>query len=201
MSKIKGVIWITGLSGAGKTTLASEVVRLLKSKYSNVIYLDGDELRKIFTPISDIPHSRESRLNYANQYSSLCNFLAEQGNIVVIATISLFKEIHLKNKKLIYNYLEVYLKVPIEILIERDSKKIYSSYFDGKLKNISGLDLEIDEPEESDIVLKNSHESKIVRTLKILFLNLSENILNLSLMNDKCLIKKFLYRNKSIYII
>ena len=92
MSKIKGVIWITGLSGAGKTTLASEVVRLLKSKYSNVIYLDGDELRKIFTPISDIPHSRESRLNYANQYSSLCNFLAEQGNIVVIATISLFKE-------------------------------------------------------------------------------------------------------------
>tara|TARA_A100001035_G_C27424107_1_gene338594 strand:- start:12 stop:551 length:540 start_codon:yes stop_codon:yes gene_type:complete len=166
MNEIKGVIWITGLSGAGKTTLASEVVRLLKSKYSNVIYLDGDELRKIFTPITDTPHSRESRLNYANQYSSLCNFLAEQGNIVVIATISLFKEIHLKNKKLIYNYFEVYLKVPIEILIERDSKKIYSSYFDGKLKNISGLDLEIDEPEESDIVLKNSYDNKISENAK-----------------------------------
>ena len=166
MNEIKGVIWITGLSGAGKTTIASEVVKLLKSKYPNVIYLDGDELRKIFTPISDMPHSRRSRLNFANQYSSLCNALAEQGHIVVIATISLFKEIHLKNKKLISNYFEVYLKVPIEVLIERDSKQIYTRYFDGKLTNISGLDLKIDEPAEPDIILKNYDKSKIRENAK-----------------------------------
>ena len=89
------VIWITGLSGSGKSTIGKEVVINLRQKGENVIYLDGDELREIFLKykFNSNFHVREERLKLAKQYSNLCKILEKQNFIVVIATISMFKEI------------------------------------------------------------------------------------------------------------
>lgn len=144
-----GVVWITGLSGSGKSTLANNLTKFLKSKSYPVLMLDGDELRSVFGDNKNFDY--DSRLALSRKYSKLCKIISEQNFLVVIATISMFSEIHRWNRKNIKNYLEVYLKVPLSELKKRDSKKIYSKFYSGKLKNVAGLDLPVEEPKNSDL--------------------------------------------------
>jgi adenylylsulfate kinase-like enzyme len=93
--KFPRVLWITGLSGAGKSSLANILVNRLKEHEWPVVLLDGDELRKIFgSSEGEEVHGREHRVFLAQRYSQLCRLLADQGITVIIATISLFHEIH-----------------------------------------------------------------------------------------------------------
>ena len=157
------VIWITGLSGAGKTTLAVDIVVRLQKLGLKPVLLDGDWLRKILK--SNVPknneYSRDERIDIAGRYAQICQTLSSQGFVVVIATISMFKEVYLWNRKNIPNYIEVYLKVPIKELRRRDPKKIYQRYYDGDLINVAGLDLVVDEPKSSDVVLDFELQSSI----------------------------------------
>ncbi len=150
------VIWITGLSGAGKSTLAHEVVIRLRAEGISVVQLDGDELREVFEAVAANAHNhgREGRLALAMQYAHLCRVIASQGLVVVIATISLFHEVHAWNRKNLPDYFEVYLKVPLEELRRRDSKGIYRRFDAGDLSNVAGLDLPIDEPDAADWVVE-----------------------------------------------
>lgn len=150
------VIWITGLSGAGKSTLAAEVVNRLRAQGDAVVMLDGDELREVFGAAATNAqnHGREGRLALAFQYAHLCRVIANQGLTVVIATISLFKEIHAWNRENLPGYFEVYLKVPLEELRRRDPKGIYRRFDAGELADVAGLDLLIDEPEAADWVVE-----------------------------------------------
>lgn len=146
------VIWITGLSGAGKSTLAHEVVTRFRAAGEAVVMLDGDELREVFGAVAANAqnHGREGRLSLAMQYSHLCRVIAAQGLTVVIATISLFREVHAWNRANLPGYFEVYLKVPVEELRRRDPKGIYRRFDAGELIHVAGLDLPIDEPEAAD---------------------------------------------------
>ena len=150
------VLWITGLSGAGKSTLASEVVNHLRSLGGYVVMLDGDELREVFgaAAVNAKNHGREGRLALAFQYAHLCRVIVGQGLTVVIATISLFREIHVWNRENLPGYFEVYLKVPVEELRRRDPKGIYRRFDAGELTDVAGLDLPIDEPESADWVVE-----------------------------------------------
>lgn len=149
------VIWITGLSGAGKSTLARELVARLRSDGHSVVMLDGDELRGVFgaTATNAQNHGREGRLALAMQYAGLCKIIAAQGHIVVIATISLFREVHAWNRTHLPGYFEVHLKVPLEELRRRDPKGIYRRFDAGELHNVAGLDLAVDEPDAADWVV------------------------------------------------
>lgn len=142
------VIWITGLSGSGKTSLANEVYKVFKNDNFPVVYFDGDILRNIlgFDPSDQTNNTRKKRLKIAMCYSKLCQNISSQGVSVIIATISMFREIYIWNKKYLPNYFEVYLKVPIDVLKKRDPKNIYKKYLNGEIKNVAGLDLEVDEP-------------------------------------------------------
>lgn len=148
------VIWITGLSGAGKTTLSEELnLRLQKNNLPSIL-LDGDILRNIFISSSETTQSygRNARINLALKYGLLSKTLSNQGFTVIIATISMFNEIYVWNRKNLKNYFEVYLKVPLDELHLRDHKKMYQRYKDGKLKNVAGLDLTVDEPLSADLI-------------------------------------------------
>jgi len=143
------VIWITGLSGAGKSTVAQAVVARLREQGDTVISLDGDELREVFgaTAITGENHGGEARLTLAKRYSALSRVLSAQGHTVVVATISLFREVHEWNRGNIPNYFEVFLRVPIDELRRRDPKGLYSRFEAGELENVAGLDLKVEEPE------------------------------------------------------
>ena len=166
------VVWITGLSGAGKSTLSCEVVERLRANGKAVVMLDGDVLRDVFgaTAANAQNHGREGRLALAMQYAHLCRVIAAQGFIVVIATISLFREVHAWNRANLPGYFEVYLKVPVEELRRRDPKGIYRRFDAGELTDVAGLDLPIDEPEAADWTVDFVQERSVTV--------LAENLLN-----------------------
>jgi len=148
------VIWITGLSGSGKTTLANKIINELKNANINSVLLDGDELRNVIGSIDDIDnYNKGSRLRYALIYSKLAKLLSSQGLIVVVATISMFREVYKWNRDNIEGYFEIYIKASEGELINRDSKGIYTKYNNGKLKSVAGFDLIVEEPDNPDLIL------------------------------------------------
>ena len=142
------VIWVTGLSGAGKTTVASGINRHLRELGVQSILLDGDILRKLLinTAADSETYNRDVRIKFGLAYSYLCKILSSQDVTVIVATISMFKEVYVWNHANLQNYFEIYLKVPLNELRRRDPKRIYQRYDAGELKNVAGLDLPVDEP-------------------------------------------------------
>ena len=149
------VIWITGLSGAGKTTVAEQLTLRIRRGGWQPILLDGDSLRDLFKNIELIheTYNREARIKLALQYAQICKVLSSQGFTVIIATISMFREVYAWNRANFPNYFEVYLKVPLDELRLRDPKKIYQRYDSGNLCDVAGLDLLVDEPLEPHVIL------------------------------------------------
>jgi adenylylsulfate kinase-like enzyme len=148
------VFWITGLSGAGKTTLGKELARRLRAAGRPVTFLDGDALRAAIA--QDLSHSVEDRRQSAMRNAQLCRLLAEQGAEVVCATISLFHEVQQWNRENIPGYREIYLRVPLDELRRRDHKGIYAAG-----RDVVGLDVSAEVPETPDLVLDNFGELDI----------------------------------------
>ena len=149
MNKDSLAIWITGLSASGKTTLANNVSARLRDRGIPVIMLDGDDLRQILG--ETVHYEREDRKQLAFLYARMVQSLSEQGVVVVIATVALFKEVHEWNRENIRGYFEVFLDVPIDELRRRDPKKIYKRFDEGKINNVAGLDFSIDPPVAPDV--------------------------------------------------
>jgi adenylylsulfate kinase-like enzyme len=152
--KTGNVYWITGLSGAGKTTLGRMVYTQLKKNKPNVVFLDGDILRSVFG--NYLGHSMEDRKTLALSYARLCKMLADQCIDVVCATMSLFREVHSFNRKNIANYFEIFIECEMQELIRRDQKGIYSKALRGEMQHVIGMDLHYDRPENCDLVIDNS---------------------------------------------
>jgi adenylylsulfate kinase-like enzyme/phosphohistidine swiveling domain-containing protein len=142
------VFWITGLSGAGKTTLGQELSRRLRAVGRSVTFLDGDALRAVIA--EDLGHNADNRRQSAMRNARLCRLLAGQGSDVVCATISLFHEVQRWNRENIPGYREIYLQVPLDELRRRDSKGIYAG-----ASNVVGIDVPAEAPESPDLVLDN----------------------------------------------
>ena len=142
--------WITGLSSAGKTTLSKILSDKLRSEGKPVIFLDGDELRDVF---SNKDYHREARLETALRYSRICSLIVKQQINVVIGVIGLFNEVQHWNRQNISGYIEVFIDVPIEELRRRDPKNLYEKAMEGKIKNVYGIDLEAEYPKNPDIHL------------------------------------------------
>lgn len=147
------LFWITGLSGAGKTTIGTMLYRRLKEKYSNTVLFDGDVLRQVFG--NDLGYSREERFACAMRYARLCKLLTEQGIYVVCCTISMFDDVRMWNRENISNYSEIYITVPIEVLEKRNQKNLYHDVKKGTVENVVGMDLELELPKNPDVVLIN----------------------------------------------
>jgi adenylylsulfate kinase-like enzyme/phosphohistidine swiveling domain-containing protein len=147
------VFWITGLSGAGKTTLGRELWNRLRAAGRPALFLDGDLLRAVIA--EDLDHSAGDRRQSAMRNARLCRLLAEQGADVVCATISLFHEVQRWNRENIPGYREIYLRVPIDELRHRDSKGIYARAQRGDMRDVVGLDVPAEAPEAPDLILDN----------------------------------------------
>ena len=151
------VYWITGLSGAGKTTIGKMFYHQLKQAYPNTVFLDGDIMREGIG--GDLGYTESERRKCAMRYSRLCDMLQSQELNVVCCTISMFDEVRRWNREHIENYKEIYIKVSIETLQKRDQKGLYSGNTDEKEKNVMGLHIAFEEPKDSDLVIENNGDT------------------------------------------
>ena len=143
--------WITGLSGAGKTTIGKLWYAELKKSGKAAVFLDGDTLRQVFG--DDLGYTEADRRKSAMRNARLCALLAEQGIDVVCCTISMFDSVRAWNRLHIPGYVEVYVKASPETLRRRDQKGLYSSGQD-----VAGIHFSVEEPKRPDIVLENDGE-------------------------------------------
>ncbi len=148
------IVWIIGLSGAGKTTLANQIVCKLREKGKKIVHLDGDLIRNLYG--NDIGHSIEDRKKNADRICKLCKFLDLQEIDVVTSILSIFPESRQWCRENLINYYEVFIKTDIQILKKRDSKGIYKKFDRGLIKNVAGLDLNFIEPDRPDLIINNN---------------------------------------------
>ena len=146
-------VWITGLSGAGKSTVAALVAAELKRRTPAVVLLDGDALREVFPRADGM--TKADRLRLATSYARLCGQLASQGLDVVIATISMFDEVRAWNREHLARYVEVFLDVPKTELRRRDPKGLYARFDAGEAKDVVGFDLPAELPTSPHLRLEN----------------------------------------------
>ncbi len=147
------VFWITGLSGAGKTTVGRELWSRLRSAGRAAVFLDGDVIRDAIA--DDLGHSGDDRRQSARRNSRTCRLLADQGLDVVCSTISMFHEVRRWNRENIVGYREIYLRVPMQELERRDPKGIYARARSDKPANVVGIDVPAEFPDAADVVLDN----------------------------------------------
>jgi len=145
------VFWITGLSGAGKTTVGRELWSRLRSAGRAAVFLDGDVIRDAIA--DDLGHSGDDRRQSARRNSRTCRLLADQGLDVVCSTISMFHEVRRWNRENIVGYREIYLRVPMHELERRDPKGIYARARSDKPANVVGIDVPAEFPDAADVVL------------------------------------------------
>tara|TARA_B100000767_G_scaffold261280_1_gene272762 strand:- start:3642 stop:4799 length:1158 start_codon:yes stop_codon:yes gene_type:complete len=147
-SKQSGVIWISGYSSSGKTTVGRHVEYLLRSSGHSTIFLDGDQLRSIFG--NKWAYTAEQRSELALIYFRLCSHLSKQGITVIIAAVAMLDEVRQWFKENVENGLEVYLNVPELERISRDSETKKNIYSKKSLDNSVYT-----EPKNPDVFINN----------------------------------------------
>ena len=148
-------IWLTGLSGSGKTTIAQELVKRLNNS-RHIEVMDGDEIRKGLS--RDLGFSKEDRNEHNRRVIFCSKLLARNGVIVVVALISPYRETRAYAKEQIVNTFEVFVKAPIDVCIERDPKGLYKKALAGEIKQFTGIDDTYEEPLDADIVVETDKE-------------------------------------------
>jgi cytidine diphosphoramidate kinase len=149
-----GVVWITGLSGAGKSTVARLVRDRLTELGTAPVLLDGDRMRAIL-PV-EFGYEEAERRKLAFYYARLARELAGQGHLVLCATVSLFHDVQAWNRAHTPGYLEVWLRVPVEVLGRREGRAaFYGAGGAPALRNVVGVETPAAFPVAADLVIDN----------------------------------------------
>ena len=164
---MKGVtVWFTGLPCSGKTTLALKLSAELKKRGINCEDLDGDITRKYLS--KGLGFSKEDRDENIRRVGFVCSLLTKHGSVVTAAFVSPYRSIRDENRKLIGNFVEVYVKCSLEKCMERDVKGMYKKAIAGEIKNFTGVSDPFEEPEKPELVVETDKESEAESLKKII---------------------------------
>jgi len=166
------VIWFTGLSGAGKSSLANQLSQALVKEGHKVSILDGDVLRQKLS--HDLGFSDEDRIEHMRRVIALSKQQLEDGMFVITALISPFKEMRELARQTIgqEQFIEVYVNTPLSVCEERDTKGLYQKARLGLIKQMTGIDSAYEAPTNPEVTIDTSQDEINQSVLKILnFIN------------------------------
>lgn len=152
-----GVIWLTGLSGSGKSTIAFELEKSLTSRNINVFVLDGDNLRKGIN--KDLGFDVEDRKENNRRIAEVSKLFVDAGILVICSVISPFREERQMARNLFSSteFMEVYIECPLEECIKRDPKGLYKKAILGQIIEFTGISSSYEAPETPELIVRTDH--------------------------------------------
>ncbi|TLY05706.1 MAG: adenylyl-sulfate kinase [Thaumarchaeota archaeon] len=168
------VIWLTGLSASGKTTIALQLATKLREHDFKVELLDGDAIRKELS--ADLGFSRQDRREQIRRVVYLCKLLSKNGITCIVSVISPYRDLrNLAREEIrkVSPFIEVFVKCSLESCIKRDPKGLYKKALSGEISNFTGLQDPYEEPLSPDVMVNTDSETveecvdKIISAVKI----------------------------------
>ena len=150
-------IWLTGMSGAGKSTISEKIIDRLRQSGARVELLDGDIVR---TNLSQgLGFSREDRDTNVRRIGFVSELLSRNGIAVVVAAISPYRDAREEVKRRIGNFVEVFVDCPVEVLAQRDVKGLYKKAAAGEVANFTGVSDPYEPPVNPDVVVRSDQDT------------------------------------------
>jgi adenylylsulfate kinase-like enzyme len=149
------IVWIIGLSGAGKSTIAAELYTQWKPHAPNLVLLDGDALREVFAHTGEGAYTTEGRRINAQRMRSLCRLLDVQNMHVICPILSIFEEDRAANRAEYSSFFEVYIDATLTEVSARDNKGLYAASRAGSMPNVVGVDIPFTPPANPDMVIRS----------------------------------------------
>jgi adenylylsulfate kinase-like enzyme len=151
------VVWLTGLSGAGKTTIAEAIIRSAKPSLPSLVLIDGDVIRNLFG--AGLGFDEVARKQQIGRIQQLALFLARQDIPVVVAALYAHPELLLWNRANLPGYFEVYVSTPLAVVERRNTKNLYAKARAGEMANVVGVDIPWYAPKCPDMNIDSSSGS------------------------------------------
>ncbi len=155
------VVWLTGLPGSGKTTLANAVAERLRRAGYRVEVLDGDWARR--TVSEGAGFSREDRARHLRRIAWIARLLARNGVVVLCSFVSPYRDVRAEVRRIVEEegipFIEVYVKASLEEVMRRDPKGLYKRALRGEVKHMTGVDDPYEPPESPDVVVDTERVS------------------------------------------
>ena len=165
--KKRGVtLWLTGLSGAGKTTIATALIKALREYSPYVEILDGDIIRENLT--KGLGFSKEDRDENVRRIGFVAHILTRNGVFVVVSAISPYASIRQEVRERVGDFLEVFVNAPLAVCEKRDVKGLYQRARAGEIKGFTGIDDPYEAPTNPDVECRTDLESLDESVNKIL---------------------------------
>ncbi|HYP26165.1 MAG TPA: adenylyl-sulfate kinase [Blastocatellia bacterium] len=150
-------LWFTGLSGAGKTTLARLVEGELKARGHKVEVLDGDVIRTNLS--KGLGFSKEDRDTNIRRIGFVCDLLTRNEVVAIAAAISPYRAVREEVRRQIGSFVEVYVECPIDVLSDRDVKGLYKKALAGEIRNFTGVDDPYEPPASPEVTVHTDSET------------------------------------------
>ena len=163
------VVWLTGLPGSGKTTIARGVAEELRRRGFRVEVLDGDEVRRWLSP--EAGFTREDRRRHLIRVAHVSRLLARNGVIVLCGFVSPYRDVRREIREIVERdapFVEVYVKCSLEECIRRDPKGLYRRALRGEIKHFTGISDPYEPPENPELELDTESESVEENVRKLL---------------------------------
>jgi bifunctional enzyme CysN/CysC len=155
------VVWLTGLSGAGKSTIAQSLERELFNQNVNVYVLDGDNIRHGLN--SNLGFSPEDRVENIRRVAEVANLMADGGMVVVTAFISPYRSDRRRAREIVLeggaDFIEVFVDAPLEVCEQRDPKQLYKKARAGQIKDFTGIDAPYEAPDAPEVITRTASQT------------------------------------------
>jgi adenylyl-sulfate kinase len=159
-------VWLTGMSGAGKSTASHLLAERLRAVGAKVEVLDGDVVRTHLS--KGLGYSKEDRDTNVRRIGFVCGLLARHGVITIAAAISPYRAAREEVRAQISNFVEVYVECPIDVLVERDAKGLYKQALAGEIAHFTGISDPYEPPLAPEVTIHTARETPEASVGKIL---------------------------------